>query len=814
MRRHGGGDGEGMDRGGTPPPLGFTGPVGRILRPVLAADPGLAQLRMANRTACAIVAALIAEWAFIGATGALEVPSPVHAAASVAAAASGQHHEMLVVAMLLGGLVANLGGINGNELRLTSQLVTIGYIGAAVAAALALGLAIGAHRDLALAVMVALLVVGSAGRRFGPRGAVAGLLLFIGYFYGFFLSPTLGPRAAGWLAAEVGVAIAATALTRVALFRPSPSRDLRLAVASYDARARVVLGLAARIVVAPHDRTRRRAQRWLVRLGEAALIVDGQLTRGATSPLTADEIHRHAFDTEVAVSNLARFADLLGSSSVPGERRAELAKALGALERGDMQVAREVAATLWASSAGSPAPADERQRTQWVVQHRFANAVHATADALDRWPALPAPRGRAAAPRSRDAPAPPSFTPAVTLRGGLLPGSADVSMEAAERPGSRVRLAPYVRTAAQMGVAVTAAIVAGEALDAQRFYWAVIAALLALVGTNTVAEQLRKATYRVAGTLVGVVAGTALVEAAGHDSLWSLVTVVVAMWVGVAFMRANYAVLATAVTISLSQAYLSLGEFSNGLLLERLAETAVGAGAAMLTVVVVLPLRTRRVLDVALIALVRSIATAAGEAVATLCGDPHGDLRDASRAVDAAYQALVATAQPLRLVGWTDPADRVTRQVAAATAARNYARNLVDDATGGRGASSRAMEAGRATLAESAGSLAAALGGTTPVPPFRRAAPLFLEAEPDGAFELSGSDPGGPPDVPPAARAPRSLAVRDLVLLDNALAALADASGLRVERPARDPAGDGGDGDRVGDGGDGAAALEPGTAHP
>jgi uncharacterized membrane protein YccC len=43
-----------------------------------------------------------------------------------------------------------------------------------------------------------------------------------------------------------------------------------------------------------------------------------------------------------------------------------------------------------------------------------------------------------------------------------------------------------------------------------------------------------------------------------------------------------------------------LGEFSNSLLLLRLEETTLGAVAAVAVVILILPLRTRRVLRVAL----------------------------------------------------------------------------------------------------------------------------------------------------------------------------------------------------------------------
>ena len=58
-----------------------------------------------------------------------------------------------------------------------------------------------------------------------------------------------------------------------------------------------------------------------------------------------------------------------------------------------------------------------------------------------------------------------------------------------------------------MTVAVSIAIVAGHALAGQRFYWAVISVLVVLLGTNTLAEQLRKGGERAVGVLVSADGG-------------------------------------------------------------------------------------------------------------------------------------------------------------------------------------------------------------------------------------------------------------------------------------------------------------------
>lgn len=771
-----------------------------VVDPVAGSDPGFNRLRLATRGALTIMLALAAEWVFVRATGALEVAAPEHAGASQLAAVAVQHHDILVVALLLGGLVGLLTSMNVNDRTLAGQAVTLLVVPAALISSLALGLGIGTHRVPALAVMVLVLTVGAYARRFGPRGTPGGILLFIGYFYGYFLSATLGPGDVGWLSAEIGLAVGAAAVVTVVAFRPSPSADLRRALRSYEALVRRVLALAVAYFDEPVDRRRTALRRWILRLDEAALIVEGQLDRpGVASPERTVQLHQRLFDVELALSNAARFVELLATAEPRPAVRSLVRQGLVSIAEGDDDAARRAVARLralvpmegrWVPATVGTEPSRE------VVLHRYAFSIEMLADALPAQAGAmraathgtdPEAGGEHAEAGGEHAGA--GFQPAVTLRAGWLPGSADVSTEAAGLPRARVRLAPYLRTTAQMAASVSIAIVAGYALDAQRFYWAVVAAVLVLVGTNTVAEQLRKAAYRVTGTLVGVVVGTALVDAVGTHSLWSLVVVVVSSWLGMYLFRVNYAFMAMAVTVSLSQAYLSLGEFSGGLLVERLAETAVGAGAAIVAVLVVVPLHTRRVLDVAAADLVDAVASLADGAAAMLASPGGGaagaappdgrplDLRAAGRRVDAAYQALVATAQPLRMVSWADSQDRVARLTAAAAAARHYSRNMVFDADGARpaGVDPDALAHARSILAASAGALSARLRGTPAAPVYTRAGALFGAAERALATD----------DAPPS---PTLLVLRDLALVDGTLARIATRHGMAVRTLDTDPA--------------------------
>ena len=161
---------------------------------------------------------------------------------------------------------------------------------------------------------------------------------------------------------------------------------------------------------------------------------------------------------------------------------------------------------------------------------------------------------------------------------------------------------------------------------------------------------MRKALFRVAGTVVGIGAGLLLDDAIGGNTALSLAAILAALVLGFYLMRINYAFMAMGITVMVSQLYVQLGEFSGSLLLLlRLEEAAIGAAIAIAVVLLVLPLRTRRVLRIALRAHIRAVGQIADHASGYLAGEgSDAALHADARAVDATYQALVATAQPLR----------------------------------------------------------------------------------------------------------------------------------------------------------------------
>jgi uncharacterized membrane protein YgaE (UPF0421/DUF939 family) len=755
---------------------------------IVGSDPGLNRLRAAGQAVISIAVILAVEYAFIKTTGALQTAVPAGTPAATATAIRAGNHALLVIAMLLGALVGMLTSIGVNDTTARRATVSTLIVPFPVVASMTLGLLLGGHRALALTSFPVILTLGTLARRWGPRGVLIGIPLFIGDFIGFFLYGVVHLGDLGWIATEVVIGAVMSVVVRLVFFAPDPGAALHRSQLSWAARSAHVADLAARVFDEgdgpDRERLRTRLRRNLVRLNEAALIIDAQLGEPGALPegSSAQRLHERLFDAELGLSNAARFADALGPLPLGSDERAEIVETLAALHAGDLPAAAVGAAGIF-SRLGITAEEDltptqgsidGSRRQQRVLLHRFASSVALLADALDEWMAV------GAEARAEDETV---FTPAVALAGGWLPGSALVSARASGTPGSRwherVALAPYVRTAIQVGVAVGAATALGDFVSGRRFYWAVIAAFVSFIGVNNSLEQVRKAVLRVLGTVIGIVIGSLVAHLDGHNDAAAIVVVLIAMFFSVYLIRISYGFMVIGVTIMVSQLYEQLGELSSSLLLLRLGETALGAAIAVVTVLVVLPLRTQRVLVVALVAFLRSTRELVAESTCELgAGVPGGSLALRGRAVDSDYQTLVATARPLRRFGTAGR--QSIRMVAVATGVRHYARNLARDtpAVEGAGPGERAI-LGPATdqLLGSLDTLIAVWeDGTTGR--FVRSASRWSDLEQLALDRLRRKVAGRPdrtmPDVD------LIMAARDLQLLDGALADLALLAGLAV----------------------------------
>ena len=750
-------------------------------------DPGLMRLRMATEVVVAIGLVVAAEWVFIRGTGALQVPIPPGAPKADASELWTLNHALLVIGIMLGAIVAMISAFGvGMYAAARAQLVTLLFLPLPLLGLLAIGLTLHV-RVLSLALLAVTLAIGTYCRRFGPRGFMGGMLAFMGAFLGFFIQAYVPLGEFGWLAAEVALGAAVTIAVHFAFFLPRAESAVRRMQRSYAARAREVANDIADLFEATvrsgknengNPKADRQLQRQLLRLNEAALLIDAQLSAPAAIPAgwSAATLHQRLFDAEAGLANVARFALEIARRGFPAPVNVLVGAALAGIRDADLAAVLDAAAGI----RGLLDNHDE-ERTRLtpdgrVLLHRFATSVADFAVALRAFRLYPA--GQA----PDDSPAEEEFTTQVATFGGWLPGSSFIAGAASQERGGaglreRIRLAPYSRTAIQMGVAVGLAIIAGDALSGRRFYWAVIAAFITFMGANTAGEQVRKSVFRVAGTFFGVIVGAVLAHLVGDRVPLQVTVVLVSLFLGLYLFRINYAFMTIGITVMVSQLYVELGEFSNSLLVLRLEETAIGAGVAIATVLVVLPLHVGRVARVAARQQVEALTDLIDRSLDRLA-DPASAagsdlaLRASARRLDVAYQALAATVRPMRTPLLGQLASRIAGFMATTVAARHYARNLLLDASTRYAelddAATAELTAARRQLDQSIAAITTALAedGTRDGTGYVRSAALFARVA-----DLL-------PEQAPLSRP--QLALRDLQLLDGALAEAARWAGVPV----------------------------------
>jgi hypothetical protein len=258
----------------------------------------------------------------------------------------------------------------------------------------------------------------------------------------------------------------------------------------------------------------------------------------------------------------------------------------------------------------------------------------------------------------------------------------------------------------------------------------------------------------------------------GHHAFGSIAVILVALFLGLYLMRTNYAFFVVAITVVVSQLYIQLGEFSNSLLLVRLEETALGGAVTVVVIMVVFPLRTRRVLRVARHEYVQSVDRMVQLAEDRLLGREHHinqSMRSEARVLDASYQTIVATAQPLRRNIFGSFDERTGEVLRLAAASRNYTRNLVMDVEAAVALDSSFgsdIEQACATLRRSLDIVARTLNGRRNETYIRSSA-LFDRT--DRALEQPTVSTNGDLHV-----------IRDLKLIDGAMAFMATLMGLAV----------------------------------
>jgi hypothetical protein len=200
--------------------------------------------------------------------------------------------------------------------------------------------------------------------------------------------------------------------------------------------------------------------------------------------------------------------------------------------------------------------------------------------------------------------------------------------------------APGTRLAMQAGAAAALAIGAGEAISAQRWYWAVAAVWWIFVNTTHRGETLVRGFRRMLGTVAGAVAGLAAALPLHGAALPSALLLAVCVF-GIFYAApVSYSWMVFFVTVLAGVLYSLFGVLRPGLLALRAEETGAGAAAAAVAVLLVFPVTTHAATDAWIRHALRAVRGFTAAATGHLAGaSGNGTGTGAGAAADLAARA-------------------------------------------------------------------------------------------------------------------------------------------------------------------------------
>lgn len=637
-----------------------------------ASDPGL--LRLSN--ACTVVAAILLTLLALSLLG---VP---------------------VTLLVAGALAAMVASFAISDPRPRDQAVTL-TLGLCVAFAVTtLGAELFHHRGASDVLFIALIFTAVYIRRFGPRGTGLGLMSFQLYFVSQFTraDPATLPR----MLAVLALAFAAAATARFGLVRATPERTLDRLRRAFRARLAATVEAMAELAgqrpgLSAAEAATRLLQRRTARLHQCALLIQARLESGLPDARAAALVERRVAEAEIAAERLGRLLQRAVQRTPPDEPNpADPAlRASPASTTATSTVRLRLPDPLLLGLRGTAAPDDPAMERLTRELHQLRTLVLRTVpgsqlvgfeqtrdrllgyrDGVDVPQADPAVRDvylavgelaravlglRMAFGYETD----PQDDSPHTARSREELETEELSLGAqeseAERDGGEATGLSRISTrlAFQVAAGSALAILGGELLSAQRWYWAVLTCWVVFINTSSTGDILIKGYRRLAGTVAGVLAGGALASVVNGDPRIAFGLAIACVF-GMFFTAAlSYALMSFFVTTMIGLLYTLLGIFSPGVLVLRIEETALGAACGFLAAVFVLPVRASRHTDERLINVLERLREALSLAAEQLTGEakadtlPSFDLQrglevlHAAREMDSALDSLHKSMEPL-----------------------------------------------------------------------------------------------------------------------------------------------------------------------
>jgi hypothetical protein len=601
----------------------------------VASDPGLIRLMSALSTVCAVLLTL-------GVLAALHAPVPI---------------------LVAGALTAMVSTVAITEVQPRDQALTL-VIGLPVAlATMVVGSALTPYRVVADAVFVLLIFAAIYIRRLGQRATTLGVFAFQLFFVTQFVETRVEMLPRLFLA--VLVAFGSSTSVRFAVFRSPPERTLARLQRAF--RVRLVLVLDALIEVVEDGGAAPRSERavddlrrYAARLHTGALMIQNRLGTGTPDERSATAVQRRVADAETAVERLAILVLRVLWPGVDADsltRHLTNVRPLGpSIDASDKATLPTLVSELRAlrgaigpdrlRSAGAD-PAEVRNRLLgYRNDEHLPDASSAMQDVFrsagDVARALFGLR-LAAQP---DIPAGQDTPEAARSRAELKAEDAGLAKNVVpKQQGPRVR--PTTRTALQVATGSALAIVGGEMLSPQRWYWAVFTCWVVFIGTASTGEIMVRGYRRLIGTVMGVVAGFALASLIG-DEPWLAFALAVLSVFGMYYTSAvSYTLMSFFVTTMIGMLYTLLHALTPGVLVVRIEETVLGIACGLAAAVLVLPVRTRERTDQLLRDVLERLRAVLSQSLPQRVGESGGDLLIAARALDSALDSLRLSVQPL-----------------------------------------------------------------------------------------------------------------------------------------------------------------------
>ncbi|WP_406841418.1 FUSC family protein [Streptomyces sp. AHU1] len=565
--------------------------------------------------------------------------------------------------MVNGAMSAMVATFSIKEKHRGEQAVTLA-LGLLVAlVAMSLGALLSAYTIASDVCFIALIFAAVYCRRYGDRATALGLIGFQIYFLSLFGGAAASSLPELW--ATLAIAFTCSAAVRFVLVAESTERILKRLRKAFRARVAQLVSVQIALLDAGPDDVEKAlddVRLHTARLHESALMIQDRLDEKASAGASVSLLQRRVAEAEIAAERLgililtARSVEQADTLALhlphaplpePGDRLQERGDTVATLHR-DLEGLGVLVAGP-ASGADGSGVAQLRNRllgyrdeenlpeAPAVVQDVFRGIGEAARAALGLRLALDGPQDE-----SDDSPE--------TKRSREELDAEDISIAAEgeqDEPHPRGLDRPTTRAAVQVSVGSTLAIVGGELIAPQRWYWAVLTCWVVFLNTSSTGEILVKGYRRLLGTVLGVIAGVVLAGAVGSHTWTAFALVLLFVFAMYFTAPVSYVLMSFFVTAMLGMLYTVLNTYSSAVLVLRIEETALGAVCGMVAALVVLPVQTDRRTDELLAATLVRLGDVSGAAVEQLSGGIALGLLDRARELDTALDKLRASTKPL-----------------------------------------------------------------------------------------------------------------------------------------------------------------------